>query len=153
MNNNEILRQLRSALHLDDAVMIAIYKEAGFAMNPATLPMLLKTEEEEGYIPCANQLLTFFLDGLIIHRRGRRESASGQSAKPSAALDNNTILKKLRIALDLKEEDMLGIMNQTGVPLTKADLAPLFHARGHKRYRECSDQFLQTFIQGIAIID
>jgi len=150
MNNNEVLRQLRSALHLDDAGMIDIYKEAGFAMNPATLPMLLKHEDEEGYIPCANQLLVFFLEGLIIHRRGRKESSGGQAPKPSAALDNNTILKKLRIALDLKEEDMLGMINQAGTPLTKADLAPLFHARGHKRYRECSDQFLQRFMQGIA---
>ncbi len=149
MNNNDVLRQLRTALHLDDAGMIAIYKEAGFAMNPVTLPMLLKTEEEDGFIPCANQLLAFFLDGLIIHRRGRRESSGGQS-KPSADIDNNIILKKLRIALDLKEEDLLGIMNQAGMPIAKGDLAPLFHAKGHKRYKECSDRFLQTFMQGIA---
>lgn len=150
MNNNDVLRQLRSALHLDDAGMIAIYREADFTMNPATLPMLLKTEDEEGFIPCANQLLALFLDGLIIHRRGRRESSGSQPPKPSAALDNNAILKKLRIALDLKEEDLLGIMHQAGMPLTKADLAPLFHSRGHKRYRECSDQFLQTFMQGVS---
>ena len=101
MNNNDVLRQLRTALHLDDAGMIAIYKEAGFAMNPVTLPMLLKTEEEDGFIPCANQLLAFFLDGLIIHRRGRRETSDGQPPKPTVDLDNNIILKKLRIALDL----------------------------------------------------
>ena len=150
MNNNDVLRQLRSALNLDDASMVAIYKEAGFTMNPVTLPMLLKTEEEDGFIPCANQLLASFLDGLIIHRRGRRETSDGQPPKPTADLDNNIILKKLRIALDLKEDDLLGIMNQAGMPIAKGDLAPLFHAKGHKRYKECSDRFLQTFMQGIA---
>ncbi|BCS55404.1 DUF1456 family protein [Geobacter sp. SVR] len=150
MTNNDILRQLRTALDLDDAEMVAIYKEAGFAMNPTTLPLLLKQEDEEGFIPCANQLLTFFLEGLIIRRRGRRDSTGGNTSQPGAALDNNTVLKKLRIALDLKEEDLLAIMNLAGMPTAKADLAPLFHAKGHRRYRECSDLFLQTFLRGIA---
>jgi uncharacterized protein YehS (DUF1456 family) len=151
MTNNEILQQLRVALHLSDAEMVAIYKEAGFTMNPATLPLLLKQEGEEGFIPCANQLLAFFLDGLIIHRRGRRDSAGNEPPKPVAALDNNTILKKLRIALDLKEEDMLAIMTLAGMPISKIDLAPLFHAKGHKRYKECSDLVLRTFLQGVAM--
>jgi uncharacterized protein YehS (DUF1456 family) len=151
MNNNDLLQQLRSALHLSDAEMVAIYREAGFAMNPTTLTLLLKKEDEEGFIPCANQLLAFFLDGLIIHRRGKRESAGGQPPKAPASLDNNAILKKLRIALDLKEEDMLAILRQAGMPLTKANLTPLFHAKDHKRYQECSDLFLQTFLKGIAM--
>lgn len=150
MNNNDILRQLRSALHLSDDEMVAIYGDAGFAMNPATLQLLMKREDEEGFIPCANPLLAFFLDGLIVHRRGKREPAGEQPTKAPAGLDNNAILKKLRIALDLKEEEMLAIMKRAGMPLTKGDLGPLFHAKGHKRYKACSDLFLQTFLQGIA---
>ena len=151
MNNNDILRQLRSALHLSDAEMADIYKEAGFAMNPATLPLLLKNEDEDGFIPCANQLLALFLDGLIIRLRGKKDLAAGQPPKAAAALDNNAILKKLRIALDLKEDDMLAIMKLAGMPVSKGALDPLFHAKGHKRYNECSDLFLQKFLQGIAM--
>lgn len=151
MNNNDVLRLLRDALHLDDAEMVATYQEAGFAMNPATLPLLLKREEELGFIPCANQLLLFFLEGLIARRRGRRESAEAPARKSDAALDNNAILKKLRIALDLREDDLLAIMERGGRPVSKADLAPLFHARGHRRYRECSDGVLQAFLAGIAM--
>src|SRR5512141_868807 len=110
MNNNDLLRQLHSALDLGYPEMIEIFKLAGCTMNQSTLLLLLKNESEAEFIPCSNPLMSFFLDGLIVYKRGRLESAGGQAPKPAASLDNNAILKKLRIALDLKEEDMLAIM-------------------------------------------
>ncbi len=149
MNNNDLLRQLRCALDLSDPEMIDIFKLAGCAMNQATLLLLLKKEDEADYIPCANPLLSFFLDGLIIHRRGPREAAAGQAPKADASLDNNAILKKLRIALDLKEDDMRAILKLAGAGVSKPELTALFRTRGHKHYKECPDQFLQNFLQGL----
>jgi uncharacterized protein YehS (DUF1456 family) len=94
-------------------------------------------------------LLSFFLDGLIVQRRGRRESA--EAPKPDASLNNNAILKKLRIALDLKEEDMLTLMKLAGVTISKSELSALFRNKGHKHYKECGDQFLRNFLQGLTI--
>ncbi len=151
MNNNDILRRVRYALDISNPAMIQIFQLSGCSLELPTLLKLLKKEEEEEFISCSNPLLSFFLDGLIIHKRGRRESDDGQAPKPDAGLNNNAILKKLRIALDLKEEDMLAVMHLAGVVLSKSELSALFRNKGHKHFKECGDQFLRNFLQGLTI--
>ena len=151
MNNNDILRRLRYALDISNPTMIEIFQLSGCSIEQPTLIKLLKKEEEEEFISCSNPLMSFFLDGLIVQRRGRRESDDGQAPKPDASLNNNTILKKLRIALDLKEEDMLAIMGLAGVKISKAELSALFRNKDHKHFKECGDQFLRNFLQGLTI--
>jgi uncharacterized protein YehS (DUF1456 family) len=149
MNNNDILRRIRYALDISNPGMIDIFKLSGCTLEQPTLLKLLKKEEEEEFISCSNPLLSFFLDGLIIHRRGRRDS--GEVPKPDASLNNNAILKKLRIALDLKEEDMLALLKLAGVTISKSELSALFRNKGHKHFKECGDQFLRNFLQGLTI--
>lgn len=151
MNNNDILRRLRYALDISNPVMIDIFQLSGCTIEQTTLIKLLKKEEEEEFISCSNPLLSFFLDGLIIHKRGRRESDAGLAPKPDASLNNNAILKKLRIALDLKEDDMLAIMALAGVKISKAELSALFRNKDHKHFKECGDQFLRNFLQGLTV--
>lgn len=151
MNNNDVLRRLRYALDISNPTMIEIFQLSGCSIEQPTLIKLLKKEEEDDFIACSNPLLSFFLDGLIIHKRGKRESADGQKPKPDTELGNNAILKKLRIALDLKEEDMLAVMALAGVKLSKAELSALFRNKGHKHFKECGDQFLRNFLQGLTI--
>ncbi|MDP2816034.1 MAG: DUF1456 family protein, partial [Rectinemataceae bacterium] len=67
-------------------------------------------------------------------------------------ITNNIILKKLRIALELKEDALLEILelaHATGI--TKAKLSALFRKEGHKNYKECGNQFLRSFLKGLAI--
>ncbi len=149
MNNNDILRRLRYALDFSNPVMIDIFKQSGCSMEQPTLIKLLKKEEEDEFIACSNPLMSLFLDGLIIHKRGRRESDAGLPPKPDASLNNNAILKKLRIALDLKEDDMIAVMALAGVKISKSELSALFRTKGHKHYKECGDQFLRNFLQGL----
>ncbi|HYS43776.1 MAG TPA: DUF1456 family protein, partial [Geobacteraceae bacterium] len=78
MNNNDILRRLRYALDISNPGMIEIFQLSGCTLELPTLLKLLKKEEEEEFISCSNPLLSFFLDGLIVHKRGRRESDSGE---------------------------------------------------------------------------
>ena len=151
MNNNDILRRLRYALDISNPAMIEIFQLSGCRIEQPTLLKFLKKEEEEDFIACSNPMLSFFLDGLIVHKRGRRESDSGDTPKPDASLDNNAILKKLRIALDLKEDDMLAVMKLAGVTISKSELSALFRNKGHKHYKECGDQFLRNFLQGLTI--
>lgn len=151
MNNNDILRRLRYALDISNPTMIEIFQLSGCSIEQPTLLKLLKKEEEEDFISCSNPLMSFFLDGLIVHRRGRRDSDAGGAPKPDASLNNNAILKKLRIALDLKEEDMLAIMGLAGVKISKAELSALFRNKDHKHFKECGDQFLRNFLQGLTI--
>lgn len=151
MNNNDILRRVRYALDISNPGMIEIFRLSGCTLELPTLLKLLKKEEEDEFISCSNPMLSFFLDGLIIHKRGRREGDDGQPPKPDASLNNNAILKKLRIALDLKEEDMLAIMKLADVVISKSELSALFRNKGHKHYKECGDQFLRNFLQGLTL--
>ena len=151
MDNNDLLRSIRNALELDDATMIKIFREAGREVGQPAISAFLKTEDEDNYIPCSNPIMAFFLDGLIIHNRGRQEGSLPSAAKPVAELSNNTILKKLRIALDLKEEDLVGILKMGGVTMTKHEITALFRKQGHKHYKECDDQLLRSFMKGVAL--
>ncbi|MCP4132202.1 MAG: DUF1456 family protein [bacterium] len=149
MLNNDIIRRLRYALNINDSTMIEIFKEGDFTIEPSALTDLLKKEDDEGYAPCNDAAMASFLNGLIIHKRGRKEPKPGQQVQRETQLTNNDILKKLRIALDLKEEDMLGILKLAEVTISKSELSALFRKKGHKHYRECGDQFLRNFLQGL----
>jgi len=150
MANNILLRSIRDALHLDDEIMIQIFKRSGREIGQSTLTALLKTEDQDGYIPCSDPIMVFFLDGLINHNRGQQEGAPAPAQKPAARLSNNAILKKLRIALDLKEDDLVGILQLAGISLSKHELTALFRKEGHKHYKECSDKMLKDFLKGLA---
>ena len=151
MDNNELLRGIRNALQLDDAAMIKIFKEAGREFGQSTISSFQKTEDEDNYLPCSNPILAFFLDGLIVHNRGRKEGSPPAPAKAVAELSNNTILKKLRIALDLKEEDLIGVFKTGGATLTKHEVTALFRKQGHKHYQECNDLLLRSFLKGVEL--
>ena len=151
MDNNEILRSIRDALKLEEATMIQIFRAAGREVGQSAIAAFLKKEDEDDYIPCSNPIMGFFLDGLIIHNRGRKEGSPAPAEKPLAELGNNAILKKLRIALDLKEDDLVGIFKLAGIAITKHELTALFRKPGHKHYKECTDQLLHDFIKGIAL--
>jgi uncharacterized protein YehS (DUF1456 family) len=151
MTNNDILRQLRYALNINDSKMIEIFKLADHEIEQSKLTCLLKKEDEEGFVNCSDDVLRYFLDGLILHKRGRKEIKPGETRKSDSRLTNNTILKKLRIALELKEDDMLGILKLANVEISKSELTALFRREGHKNYKECGNQFLRKFLKGLSI--
>ena len=151
MTNNDILRQLRYALNISDSTMIEIFKLTDHEIEQSNLTGLLKKEDEEGFVNCNDDVLGYFLDGLILHKRGRKEIKPGETRKSDSRLTNNTILKKLRIALELKEDDMLGILKLANVDISKSELTALFRREGHKNYKECGDQFLRKFLKGLSI--
>lgn len=152
MAKNDLLRSICTALKLDDTTLVQIFRHAGREVGLSTITALQAAEKQDGYIPCSDPVFGFFLDGLIIHRRGAREDGSVPADKPAAVLNNNAVLKKLRIAMDLKEEDLVKILQLAGVAVSKHELTALFRKQGHKHYKECSDQFLAGFIKGLALL-
>jgi len=151
MTNNDILRQLRFALNINDSTMIEIFKLSDQEIEQSSITGLLKKEDEEGFALCGDDVLRYFLDGLILHKRGRKEMRLGETRKSDSRLINNAILKKIRIALELKEDDMLGILKLANVDISKHELTALFRKEGHKNYKECGDQFLRKFLKGLSI--
>ena len=64
-------------------------------------------------------------------------------------MDNNDILKKIRIALELKDSDIIEILKLADFEITKAELNALFRKEGHRNYKECGDQLLRRFLNGL----
>ncbi|MBU1689339.1 MAG: DUF1456 family protein [Gammaproteobacteria bacterium] len=150
MINNDVLRSIRYVLDLGDAKVVEIIKLAGRDVAQSDLASFLKKEDEEGFVECDDEVMVSFLDGLIIHKRGKMEARPEQDKKPER-LTNNTILKKLRVAFELKEEDMHQVLELAGFSVSKPELSALFRMKGHKNYRACGDQLLRNFLKGLTI--
>ncbi|MBL4852596.1 MAG: DUF1456 family protein [Gammaproteobacteria bacterium] len=148
MTNNDILRRLRYTFDLNDSNMIAIFRAAGHQATRAEISDWLKKDDDPAYQKCKDVLMATFLNGLINQKRGKRE---GPQLEPEKRLTNNIIFMKLKIALDLKAEDVLSIMALVEFTMSKHELSALFRKSNHKNYRECNDQMLRYFLNGLQI--
>lgn len=151
MTNNDVFRRLRYAIDLNNKSVIDIFRLSGQEMSQSDVMALLKKEDEEGCQECSDPVLEAFLDGLIAFKRGKREGAVAPAKKAASHLTNNEILKKIRIALELKEEEMLALLKLAQFPTSKSELTALFRAKGHENYKECGDQLLRNFLKGLTI--
>ena len=151
MINNDVLRRVRYALELKDQTMIKIFALSDVEVSRDELLNLLKKDNQEGYVELDNKRLDAFLNGLITYRRGNLETPLGQVPKQELPLTNNNILKKLRIALNFKEEDMLSTLKLADFEISKGELSAFFRQKGHKNFRECGDQIIRNFLQGLTI--
>jgi uncharacterized protein YehS (DUF1456 family) len=150
MTNNDVLRSVRYALDLGNNTLLACFAEAGASLSPERLAAMLKGEDEPGFSPLSDELLTQFLDGFVQKRRGKRDAPEGAESKQHGALTNNRILRSLRIALELKDIDILEIMELAGVEVSKGEVSALFRREGHRNYQACGNQFLRNFLRGLA---
>jgi uncharacterized protein YehS (DUF1456 family) len=150
MDYNDIMRRFRYALNLNDRSMMDIFKLGERPMELSGLKDLLKKEDEEGFVICSNKVLSSFLDGIIVYKRGKQDSSSTPPKRSGHQLTNNLILRKMRIALELKEDDMLGILKRANMTLSKSELSAFFRDKEHKNFKPCGDQVLRNFLNGLA---
>jgi uncharacterized protein YehS (DUF1456 family) len=151
MTNNDVLRRLRYAIDLSNKAVIEIFGIFGPAKSLSEVTALLKKENEQGYQECSDLVLEAFLDGLIVYKRGVREGEGSQSKKKVTPLSNNEILRKIRIALELKEQEMLKLFELAQFPASKSELTAIFRAKGNENYKECGDQMLRNFLKGLTL--
>lgn len=150
MINNDVLRSIRYSLDLSDAMVVdtILLADPAFEVDQAEVHDYLRNDEEPLFVQCPDTVLAHFLDGLIVHFRGRDESAPPRPVEKR--ITNNLVLKKLRVAFELKDVDMHAIFESAGFPLSKPELSALFRQPGHKNYRACGDQLLRAFLKGLA---
>ena len=67
------------------------------------------------------------------------------------ALTNNDILKKLRVALKLRDDDIVEILNLVDYKISKSELGAFFRNERHPKYMELQDQILRNFLNGLVI--
>jgi uncharacterized protein YehS (DUF1456 family) len=151
MTNNDVFRRLRYTLDLSNPAVLEIFRLSGRELSHSDFMALLKKEGEEGYQECSDPVLEDFLDGLIALKRGKRQDPSGATPGKAGRLNNNDILKKIRIALELKEAEMLAVFKLAGFPTSKSELTALFRTKGHENYKECGDQLLRNFLKGLTL--
>lgn len=151
MINNDVLRSIRYMLDLSDGKIaeICALADPAFVVDKADVPGWLRKEDEEGFVACDDRTLAHFLDGLIVQFRGRDET---QPLRPvEKRITNNLVLKKLRVAFELKDVDMHSIFESAGFPVSKPELSALFRQPDHKNFRACGDQLLRNFLKGLTL--
>ena len=148
MLNNDILRRIRYTFNFEDSQMIKIFGLADLEVTRAQISDWLKKDEDDEYKAINDNPFATFLNGLINYKRGKRE---GEQPEPEKQLNNNIILMKLKIALNLRSEDILEIIYLADMALSKPELSAFFRKSGHKHFRECKDQILRNFLKGLQI--
>ncbi len=148
MNNNDVLRRIRYVFDFGDSKMIDIFGKADHEVTRGQVSDWLKKDDDPAYQECSDTQLAIFLNGLINDKRGKKE---GAQPEPEVRLNNNIIFMKLKIALNLKAEDVLEILELAEFRISKHELSAFFRKPGHKHYRECKDQILRNFLQGMQL--
>lgn len=148
MTNNDILRRLRYTFNLRDSTVVEAFALADVTVTEEQVIAWMKKEEDDIFVKLNDLTFAQFLNGFINLKRGKRE---GEQPKPEKKLSNNMVLQKLRIALNLKAEDIIDILQLADFPLSKHELSSFFRKPKNKHYRECKDQILRNFLQGLQI--
>lgn len=148
MTNNDILRRIRYTFAFNDTKMMNIFALADLEVTREQISDWLKKDDDPAFEAISDVLFASFLNGLINQNRGKKD---GEQPVPEKRLNNNIILRKLKIALDLKNEDVIELMKLAEFELSKHELSALFRKQGHKHYRECKDQILRNFLQGMQL--
>lgn len=149
MINNDILIRLRYALNITDMKLVELFALSDVHLSMEELRPLFLKEDEEGFKECDGATMGAFLEGLVISRRGKKDDS--QAAKPAWMINptSNDILKAIRIALELRDEDILAILRLADVQASKSEINALFRKKGQDNYRPCGDQFLRNFLAGL----
>ncbi|MCH6200701.1 DUF1456 family protein [Aquiflexum sp. LQ15W] len=146
MTNNDILRSLRYTFDFGDDKMIALFGLGGKTVTRSEVSDWLKREEDPDYRGIYDKDLAYFLNGLIIDRRGKRE---GDVPVAEKTLTNNMIFQKLKIALNMKDDEILEILAKVNINISKHELSAFFRKPTQDQYRPCKDQILRNFLRGI----
>ena len=148
MKNNDILRRLRYAFDFTDSKMISLFNLGGEEVTREEISDWLKKEDDPAFKSLHDIKLAVFLNGLINDRRGKKEE---EQPKPEKELNNNIVFRKLKIALNLKEEDILAIFSLVGMNISKHEISAFFRSPEQHQYSLCKDQILRNFIQGLQL--
>lgn len=126
--------------------MIELFSLADLAVSRAQISDWLKKEEDATFQVLPDKMLAVFLNGLIVDKRGKRE---GPQPIPEEILDNNIILKKLKIALELQTEDIVALFDSIGKKISSPEVTSFLRNPKQAKYRPCNDQYLRNFLSSL----
>ena len=147
MQINDILFKLKKALSLTPKEMIKAYALANYEMTQERLESILKRRQDKGYSEATYEELGVFLDGLVLLKRGASDKVATDDE--SVSLSNNLILKKVRVAMELREPELVILFALAEQELSKRQIGALFRKEGTKNFKSCSDELLMAFLEGL----
>jgi len=147
MQINDILFKLKKALSLTPKEMIKAYALANYEMTQERLESILKRRQDKGYSEATYEELGVFLDGLVLLKRGPSDKVATDDE--SVSLSNNLILKKVRVAMELREPELVILFALAEQELSKRQIGALFRKEGTKNFKSCSDELLMAFLEGL----
>jgi uncharacterized protein YehS (DUF1456 family) len=148
MTNNDVLKKIRYTFDYKDDKMMALFASGGQEVTRAELSDWLKKDDDPDFKGIYDKQLATFLNGFINEKRGKRD---GEQPAPEKSLNNNIIFRKLKIALNVTDEDIISIFELADLKVSKPEISALFRNPNHKHYRLCKDQFLRNFLLGMQL--
>ena len=137
--------------------MLDIFSKVNFKLTPVELQSYLLKEDDNKFVALPDYILTIFLDGLILFKRGGREGekelqqAERVALSKKQNLNNNIIVNKIKIALSLKADDLIAILALADFRISKSETSAFFRKPDHRNYRECGNQFLRNMLTGLTL--
>jgi uncharacterized protein YehS (DUF1456 family) len=126
--------------------MIVVFTNADAIYTREQISAWLKKDEDEAFQEMKDIELASFLNGFINLKRGKKD---GPQFPPEKELNNNIIFRKLKIALNFKDIDILEVFDLVDLKVGKHELSALFRNPNQSQYRDCQDQFLRNFLYGL----
>jgi len=148
MINNDILRRVSTIFEFNDEKTQAIFALNQCEINAEQLACIFKEKNDPAYKELLDVELASFLNGLIIEKRGQKEGPQHQAEQ---VLNNNLIFNKIKIALALKADEVISVLELADLSLSKYELSAFFRNINNKHYRECTDDVLSTFLKGLKV--
>ena len=145
MKNNDIIRRLRYILSINDLGIFDIMRLSGSEEKRSVIRCWFLKDDHPEFQSCPNKQFQFFLNGLIIQKRGSLKQESNYDLD----IDNNFILKKLRIIFNLTTDDIIDLLLSENYKLGKHEMSAFFRSPNHKNYRLCKDQILRNFLNAL----
>ncbi|WP_441004548.1 DUF1456 family protein [Pseudocolwellia agarivorans] len=148
MINNVILRRVCNIFDFNNDKVCSIFELGQCQISTEQLTQIFIEKNDPTYKELLDVELAAFLNGLIEDQRG---PSDGPKRDAEDSLNNNAIFNKLKIALSLKADEVLAILELGKITLSKYELSAFFRNVNHKNYKECSDDVLSAFLSGLKI--
>jgi uncharacterized protein YehS (DUF1456 family) len=155
--NNYVLRRVAYALTLNMKGMLETFNFADYSLSDSELKGYLLKDEQDGFMLLPDYILIIFLDALIIQKRGKKEGAENLSQSERVklskkeSLTNNMLLTKLKIAFNLKAEDLIEILLKADFRISKGELSAFSRNSEHRNFRPCGNQLIRNLLTGLTL--
>ncbi|NBC05196.1 MAG: DUF1456 family protein [Bacteroidetes bacterium] len=149
MRNDDIIQSIRYILDVGEGEIANILKLTDYKPKRKEIEFIFDdTIPEDRKVDTTHELTANLLDGLIYYKRGKSDKHPPRPIR--TPVTNNMVMKKLRVAFKLRDDDILNILRSTGFDISKSEVNALFQKENHSNYMPAGDQVLRYFLKGLA---